>query len=189
MLIKRYSDFPIIKANHTSRNKRKALFGIGNNDANYKISPTIEGRQVRCPISTLWINMLRDCYSIKNTSRRAFNEQRTICNEWKSFLAFRNWVLSHKEEEWWNKKLVSKGRVYAPETCYFTDKRKRGKNIKSVAKINSVVVRLTDIKRLLDNKLEKDVSKIGSKSDVTEITNCFKVRKLVEEAIGVLNNG
>lgn len=119
MKINNYSEFPILPAHNRSRSKRKAIYGIANNDANYIVAPSINGKQIRCPINLIWMQMLTDCYAPNNKSKRSFHNQRIICNEWKSFNNFRKWVLNHKEDEWFGKRLKVKGTVYSPECCYF----------------------------------------------------------------------
>lgn len=193
MKLNRYSEFPIITACNVSRSKRKAVYGIGNNDANYKVSPIVNGVQVRCPISELWMKMFVDCYSPSNKSKRPENSQRSVCSSWKSFNNFREWVLSHDESEWWNKVLKNNGEVYSPSTCFFAEKGTRrprtlGKNINPTGKSETIKSLTEKLDTILGNEILNLVSDLNSAESVEKAKKYTEVKYLILKANKVLNN-
>tara|TARA_R110000744_G_scaffold57010_4_gene120044 strand:- start:2 stop:589 length:588 start_codon:yes stop_codon:yes gene_type:complete len=101
--------------------KTKLVYGVGINDADYAICPTVNGRQVMCPFYRAWANMLRRCYS------KAFHKARptyagcTVTSEWLIFSKFKLWM---NKQEWQAKQLdkdilFQNNRVYGPLACVF----------------------------------------------------------------------
>lgn len=94
--------------------------GIGINDANYPIQHTVDGKRVRCPYYQAWKNMLTRCTPEEGLRRPSYAGT-TVCKEWKSFMAFRRWML---KQDWQgnalDKDILGIGKKhYSPETCLF----------------------------------------------------------------------
>lgn len=110
-----------IPANKSSITKRKLLFGVGTNDADYIVSPKINGRQVRCPYYQRWVNMIERCYSTKTHKRQPTYKDCRVCNEWLVFSKFKDWMITrdwkglHLDKDL----LVMGNKVYAPNLCLF----------------------------------------------------------------------
>lgn len=90
----------------------KKVCGIGFNDADYKITSTVDGKRVKYPIYRLWENML---YRVTKRYKSV-----SISKEWLLFSNFKKWVLSQKwEGKVLDKDLFGDGSIYSPETCVF----------------------------------------------------------------------
>jgi hypothetical protein len=100
---------------------KKLVFGVGINDANYTVRPTIDGKQEMCPFYSTWTNMLARCYS---QAAQAINPTYigcTVYSEWLSFSSFSKWV---KDQDWKGKHLdkdilIQGNKVYGPLSCIF----------------------------------------------------------------------
>lgn len=108
-----------------SKYVRGMVCGVGINDANYEIYPSINGKQVMCPHYKAWRSMITRCYS-----ERLHNEQPeyigcTVAKEWHSFMAFRKWMMSQDwQEKDLDKDIIEPGnRVYSPEKCVFVSQK------------------------------------------------------------------
>jgi len=102
---------------------KKLIFGIGNNDANYAVSPRVGGIYKRCPFYMSWQNMFMRCYSDKYHAATAYSGC-SVAKEWHSFMAFRDWM---RKQDWQGKELdkdvlVEGNKVYSAATCVFVDK-------------------------------------------------------------------
>ena len=95
-----------------SISKRKLVYGIGINDADYAYST--------CPFYLCWSRMLQRCYSSNIQSRQPTYAGCTVCVEWHSFMAFRAWM---KTQDWignqLDKDLIGNGKLYSPDNCVF----------------------------------------------------------------------
>jgi len=97
------------------------VYGVGDNDANYVVAPTVEGHRVRCPYYGAWISMLRRCYSENRLQKYPTYIGCTVCEDWKTFSIFRKWM---EAQDWVGKDLdkdilVKGNKIYSPETCVF----------------------------------------------------------------------
>ena len=114
-----------IEANHpaTAKSiaKRKAIFGVGANDASYVTTPTGNGVTLRDPAYIAWVNMLTRAYYQKLHDRQQTYSDVTVCKEWHSFSAFRAWWLANYREDWQLDKdlLVVGNREYGPDACIY----------------------------------------------------------------------
>ena len=104
-----------------TRTKRKLVYGVGINDANYTVAPLVDGKQVRCPYYRAWKSMLERCYSSKFHATRPTYVGCSVAPEWHSFMAFREWM---EGEDWQGMELdkdllVPGNKVYGPDTCMF----------------------------------------------------------------------
>jgi hypothetical protein len=111
-----------------SAKKNKLVHGFGVNDAEFTTSwyENIDGRGVRvvCPYYVKWRGAIKRCYSKVYLQQAESYLGCTVCEEWKSFNAFKAWVDSQPNRDWINchldKDLLLKGnRVYSPSTCIF----------------------------------------------------------------------
>lgn len=103
---------------------RSLLYGVGKNDADYKVNQKIDGKQVWCPFYKTWKEMLRRCFCKKTQIYDQSYVGVRVCNEWLVFSNFKSWMIQQN----WNgkhldKDLLSDGeRIYSPDTCVFISK-------------------------------------------------------------------
>ena len=102
----------------------KLIFGIGINDADYVVQPTINGKRVMCPYYRTWKSMLNRCYDHKYQERQPTYKGCHVYPEWISFMNFRKWMMT---QDWAGKELdkdllVRGNKVYSPMTCAFVDR-------------------------------------------------------------------
>jgi len=104
--------------------KKKLVYGVGVNDANYAVKPMVNGKQQACPFYTTWKSMLERCYSPKFHAKYSTYKGCTTVPEWLSFMSFRSWMIGHP----WNgneldKDIIFPGnKVYSPDTCCFVSR-------------------------------------------------------------------
>ena len=109
----------------STRTRNKKVYGVGINDADYVIRPTIDGKQVDCPFYKTWKEMLGRCYCKKQSSTYPNYIGCFVASEWHSYIAFRNWMY---EQQWRGKELDKdiikpNNKVYGPDTCMFVTHR------------------------------------------------------------------
>jgi len=96
------------------------ILGVGRNDANYSVYSRDGGRLVRCKAYVTWINMLTRCYSDKYQKKQPTYIGISVCNEWLSFMSFRNWWVENNVEGWEiDKDLISVSPEYSPINCIY----------------------------------------------------------------------
>ena len=109
----------------------KLTFGVGVNDLGYRVHVQEDvtkngGKRIlksvfKCKYYVAWKNMLRRCYSKKSLENRPSYVGTSVCNEWLSATAFKNWM----EKQDWHGKCLDKdiiapgSKLYSPETCAF----------------------------------------------------------------------
>jgi hypothetical protein len=99
--------------------KTKLVFGWGINDADYEVQPRIDGNKVMCPYYVKWNSMLKR-QTPKFWERHPTYTGVKVCEEWKSFMAFRAWMLTQDHVgQQLDKDLLGDGKLYSPETCLF----------------------------------------------------------------------
>lgn len=104
--------------------KNKLVYGVGVNDADYFVAKKEGGKIVWvCPYYRTWTSMLFRAYSNKHKQRQPTYEGVTVCEEWRSFMRFRAWMV---EQDWKGKHLdkdilFEGNKVYSPTTCVFVD--------------------------------------------------------------------
>ena len=94
------------------------LCGWGVNDATYNVSSR---SAPCCPIYRVWASMVT---RVKNPAKQLISPAYVgtdICEEWRSFMSFRAWMI---EQEWegnhLDKDILEPGcRIYSPQTCAF----------------------------------------------------------------------
>ena len=98
----------------------KLVRGFGINDADYVTQPKINGKQVVCDAYKAWSGMLMRCYSKSYQLKKPKYAGVIVCEEWRRFMSFRAWWLTHSVDGWHlDKDLISDSRVYSPDTCVY----------------------------------------------------------------------
>lgn len=99
---------------------RKLIYGHGVNDAKYVTQPHSSTDKWRCPYYEKWKLMLERCYSSKYQDRRPSYIGCEVCDDWKFFSSFREWMSS---QAWvgrhLDKDLIGTGKLYSPDDCVF----------------------------------------------------------------------
>lgn len=101
--------------------KKKLVHGVAVNDADYNVARVVEGKLVTCKLYKSWVDMVGRCFSARIKENNKTYLECTLCNEWLSFTAFREWAES---QDWHGKQLdkdllVDGNKHYSPETCVF----------------------------------------------------------------------
>lgn len=114
-------EFPVITANKNSISRRKLVHGVGVNDADYKVSPQVNGVRFICPFYRKWRGMINRCYSEKYKNKNPTYVGCTVCSSWLMFSNFKRWMIT---QDWKNKDIdkdiVKTGnKIYSPDTCIF----------------------------------------------------------------------
>lgn len=105
----------------TSPSKRKVLYGVGINDAEYKVAVRISGVLVTCPAYRAWCSMLSRCYSQVYQASKPTYVGCTVDVAWLSFTVFREWWLLNYRDGFHLDKdiLVPNNKVYSAATCLY----------------------------------------------------------------------
>ena len=103
--------------------KTRLVCGIGINDADYPVQPTVDGKRTMCPYYITWCDMIKRCYSYKYQEHYPTYQGCSVCPEWISFMNFRKWMI---QQDWegkaLDKDLLFEGnKVYSQDTCVFVD--------------------------------------------------------------------
>ena len=108
-------------ANKTSITLRKPVYGVGTNDAHYMTNPTVNGATLRDPAYDAWCGMLKRAYNRKYHVTHPTYSDVTVCKEWHSFSAFREWWLENYREGFQcDKDLLAPGnKEYSTDTCIY----------------------------------------------------------------------
>lgn len=101
--------------------RKKIVYGVGINDADYTVETKIDGIRGICPFYSRWQNMMKRCYNLSYKSKNTTYMDCTVCEEWKYFMTFRAWMI---EQDWEGKELdkdllLPGNKVYGPEYCIF----------------------------------------------------------------------
>lgn len=108
-------------SNASSMSRRKPIYLIGINDADYVTQPmTGEGR-ARCPAYITWKDVLARAGSPKIHAKRPTYRGVTVSKYWHSFMGFREWWVNNYVDGYQlDKDLISVGnREYGPDTCVY----------------------------------------------------------------------
>ena len=101
--------------------RRRPIYGIGINDADYVTQKIVNGKTVTCPFYQTWKGMMTRCYSEKYQEKYPTYKGCSVCEEWLTFCNFKAWM----EKQYWymmelDKDLLVRGnKLYSPETCIF----------------------------------------------------------------------
>lgn len=113
------------------RNKRKLIFGVGINDSE---TPVYHNNK-RDISYTIWVEMLRRCYSKKWTLRSPSYKGCLVCEEWHHYSNFKKWfnenyrfdLISLGIKINLDKDLLFDGnKIYSPDTCVFIPQKING---------------------------------------------------------------
>jgi len=114
--------FEEIKANCHSINRRKPVYGVGINDAPYKVKFRVDGKvKYACPYYLRWVDMLKRCYGRKYQAKSPSYKGCFTCKEWLVFSAFKLWM---EKQNWQgmslDKDIIKKGnKEYCEKFCSF----------------------------------------------------------------------
>lgn len=113
--------FVEIPASKRSITQRKLIHGIGINDADYDVHPTINGKRLLCQFYRTWNGMVRRCYSEKSQDKQPSYIGCTVSRDWLLFSNFKKWmVMQDWEGKSLDKDILFQGnKVYAPDKCIF----------------------------------------------------------------------
>ena len=108
--------------------KNGLVHGVGINDADYVVKPTINGKRLVCPYYEVWHSMIGRCYYHKYQERQPTYKGCSVSPDWISFMNFRKWMM---RQDWLGKQLdkdllVVGNKVYSPSTCVFVDQITNG---------------------------------------------------------------
>lgn len=115
------SKFIKIKANNQSIGQRKPIFGVGTNDADYMVQPTVNNKQITCPVYMKWKQMLQRCYSEDSLIKHPTYIGCYVASDWLLFSTFSKWFNDNNINGLeLDKDLKIKGnKIYSPDTCLF----------------------------------------------------------------------
>ena len=108
-------------ANKTSITLRKPLCGVGVNDVDYATQPRVNGVKLCDTAYIAWFAMMQRGYDPKYHVMHPTYSDVTVCKEWHSFRAFREWWLNNYREGFSLDKdlLVISNREYSPWSCLY----------------------------------------------------------------------
>lgn len=103
----------------------KLVHGVGLNDADYAVTPIVNGKRNRCRFYRTWESMLNRCYSAKYQAKQPTYIGCYVCDEWLTFSNFKKWM---EQQDWQGKELDKDllfvgNKIYSPDTCVFVDKK------------------------------------------------------------------
>lgn len=119
--------FKKVSANKASSGRRRLIFGVGINDADYQVRPKPSNgkKQVSCPFYRRWAVIVKRCYSSDYQSKNTFYTGWTMCDEWLLFSTFKTWM----EAQPWkggdmNSTIIDpKNKIYSPRFCRFVPRQ------------------------------------------------------------------
>lgn len=98
----------------------RLVHGFGVNDANYVVGRSVNGKRVVCKAYHTWCGIISACYSEKSQKDHQSQTGVTVCDEWRSFMAFREWWLGNYIDGWRiNRKLLTENSQYSPDSCLY----------------------------------------------------------------------
>ena len=99
----------------------KLIYGVGLNDADYKVTRKVSDKTLYCPFYERWRGMLSRCYGKRYKTYIGC----TVCDSWLVFSNFKKWMLTQdwKDKELDKDLLVSGNKQYSPETCVFVSQK------------------------------------------------------------------
>ena len=112
--------FEKVKVNVISLSARRAVCGVGINDAWYKTTVLICGKKVRCKIYQTWKDMIRRGHDQKYQAENPTYIGCTVVKEWHRFSVFAEWMQAQNHDGLYlDKDIILPGnKVYGPDTCF-----------------------------------------------------------------------
>jgi hypothetical protein len=103
------------------RPKTKLVFGVGINDADYCVIPTVNGKRIHCKYYITWYSMIQRCYDSKYQTKYTTYIGCIVCEEWLTFSNFKKWMETQdfKDKQLDKDILIQGNKVYSPNTCIF----------------------------------------------------------------------
>ena len=116
------NQFIEIPASKFSLSRRKLIYGVGVNDADYMtnmVSP--DGNNIACPYYQKWVDIIQRTHSEKYLIRYPTYRDCTICDEWLKFSKFKSWMIKQDwEGKCLDKDVIKPGnKHYSPKYCAF----------------------------------------------------------------------
>ena len=94
--------------------KLKKVHGVGVNDAEFYINPTVDGRQRMDKAYQVWKSMLCRCYSEYSKTASPSYAGCEVAEEWKIFSNFKSWFDANYVEGWEiDKDILGSGKLYS----------------------------------------------------------------------------
>ena len=107
-----------------TKEMKKLVYGVGTNDADYKVHAGIKGsKRVMCRYYSVWASMLERCYADKSSGKNITYNGCFVANEWHIFSNFKLWMETQDHiGKQLDKDLLFQGnKIYSKETCIFVD--------------------------------------------------------------------
>lgn len=103
------------------KKSNKLVYGVGLNDADYEVQPSVEGKKQVCPFYRTWSHMLERCYSARCQEKHPSYIGCSVSTEWLLFSNFKAWM---EKQDWkgnhLDKDMLNFGnRQYSKESCIF----------------------------------------------------------------------
>ena len=99
---------------------RSVVHGFGVNDANYVVGRVVNGKHVKCKAYDTWKDLVCRCYSEKRQKKQPTYIGVTVCEDWRSFMAFREWWIENHVDGWQiDKDLLTDNNQYSPDSCIY----------------------------------------------------------------------
>ena len=108
-----------VKSSKLSIGKRKQIFDLYVNDAPFQSSIVRDGLRINHEGYQAWIHMIHRVHG-KSSDRYTTYKKVKICEEWRSFMAFRDWWVLNYIPGWClDKDILGLGNIYSPESCIY----------------------------------------------------------------------
>lgn len=111
--------------------EKSPIHGVGINDADYKVSARINGKQVLCKYYSTWKGIMQRCFDLKFKNKHPTYKSVVMYDEWKYLSNFRKWCINY--EKLYNCDISTlqidkdilkhDNKEYHPDSCCFVDHR------------------------------------------------------------------
>lgn len=110
-----------LKSEDTYILRRKPVFGVGINDAEYNVTTGSGGKRKVCPAYRSWYDMMARGYCEVLKRKHPTYKGVSVCDNWHSFTNFRSWWCENQVDGWHLDKDLIKlnNKIYSEETCVF----------------------------------------------------------------------
>lgn len=108
--------------NLSSKSRRRKIYGVAINDADYITKPKFGDTYLSCPAYSTWCTMLKRCYSSVFHKDNQSYRSTIVCDEWLVFSNFRKWwIKNHIDNYQLDKDIfeTNEGSIYSPSTCIY----------------------------------------------------------------------
>ncbi len=163
---------------------RELVYGVGVNDADYVVCPSINGNQTMCPFYRKWKAMLERCYSEKILIKHPTYAGCYVCDEWLTFSNFKSWMEKHDwQGKHLDKDIMGNGSIYSPENCCFVSPELNNFLTDAGARRGMLMIGVTLHKRngtydsMIRNPFTKKLEHLGSHSSEISAHNAWLNRK------------